>query len=146
MSAVMEPRISIVTLGVADLSRSAAFYRDGLGLPMINEESDGIAFFQLDAVRLALFPRAALAEDAAVADAGPQAFSGVTLAHNLRSKAEVDSFFAAIPSIGARIVKPPQDVFWGGYSGYFADPDGHLWEVAWNPHFEIAPRAEEAAA
>ena len=133
----MEPRISIVTLGVGDLPRAVAFYRDGLGLPMINDAGDGIAFFQLDGVRLALFPRAALAEDAAVADSGPQDFSGVTLAHNLRSKAEVDSFFAAVSGNGARIVKPPQDVFWGGYSGYFTDPDGHLWEVAWNPHFPI---------
>ena len=145
MSGIMEPRISIVTLGVADLPRAIAFYRDGLGLPMINDESDGIAFFQLQGVRLALFPRAALAEDAAVADSGPHAFSGVTLAYNLRSKAEVDAFFAAVASIGARIVKPPHDVFWGGYSGYFADPDGHLWEVAWNPHFHIpAPAAETA--
>ncbi len=136
----MEPRLSIVTLGVADLARAAAFYRDGLGLPMINEEGEGIAFFQLEGVRLALFPRAALAEDAQVEDSGPQPFAGVTLAHNLRSKADVDAFFADIPAIGARIVKKPQDVFWGGYSGYFADPDGHLWEVAWNPYFPIPER------
>ena len=136
-AAFMEQRISIVTLGVADLARAIAFYRDGLGLPMINDESDGIAFFQLDGVRLALFPRSELAADATVADAGPQSFSGVTLAYNQRSKAEVDSFFAAVAAIGASIVKPPHDVFWGGYSGYFADPDGHLWEVAWNPHFAI---------
>jgi hypothetical protein len=143
--AIMEPRLSIVTLGVADLPRAVAFYRDGLGLPMVNDEGDGIAFFQLDGVRLALFPRAELAADATVADSGPQTFSGITLAHNVRSKADVDAFFNAIAAIGARIVKPPHDVFWGGYSGYFADPDGHLWEVAWNPHFHIAPPPAVAA-
>jgi len=134
----MEPRISIVTLGVEDLGRSAAFYRDGLGLPLINDpEAQGVAFFELKGLRLALYPRAELAADAGVADPGPQPFSGITLAHNLRSRTEVDSFFAHVAAIGARIVKPPEDVFWGGYSGYFADPDGHLWEVAWNPYFEI---------
>ncbi len=137
----MEPRLTIVTLGVADLPRAVRFYRDGLGLPMTNQESDGIAFFELEGVRLALYPRAELAEDAQVEDPGPQPFAGFTLAHNLRSKADVDAFFADVAAIGARIVKPPQDVFWGGYSGYFADPDGHLWEVAWNPHLEIAEAA-----
>ena len=135
----MEPRLSIVTLGVADLPRAVAFYRDGLGLPAIGD-AEGIAFFQLDGVRLALYPRPALAEDAAVIDPGPSAFSGITLAHNLRSKAEVDAFFAELAEIGAHIVKRPRDVFWGGYSGYFADPDGYLWEVAWNPHFAIGER------
>lgn len=136
----MEPRISIVTLGVGDLGRATAFYRDGLGLPPINDaEAQGIAFFQLKGLRLALYPRAELAADAGVADPGPQPFSGITLAHNLRSKAEVDALFAHVAAIGARIVKRPRDVFWGGYSGYFADPDGHLWEVAWNPDFEIEP-------
>jgi hypothetical protein len=132
----MEARISIVTLGVGDLPRAIAFYRDGLGLPMINDGA-GIAFFQLEGVRLALYPRAALAEDATVEDAGPAAFSGITLAHNLGSKGEVDALLAHAASVGGRIVKPAQDVFWGGYSGYFADPDGHLWEVAWNPDFPL---------
>ncbi|HEX9932061.1 MAG TPA: VOC family protein [Allosphingosinicella sp.] len=138
----MEPRLSIVTLGVADLPRAIAFYRDGLGLPPANDaDGEGIAFFQLDGVRLALFPREELAKDAGLADPGPQPFSGITLAHNLRSKAEVDALFAHVASIGAGIVKRPEDVFWGGYSGYFSDPDGHLWEAAWNPHFEIAEPA-----
>jgi catechol 2,3-dioxygenase-like lactoylglutathione lyase family enzyme len=132
----MEPRLSIVTLGVADLARAVAFYRDGLGLAMAGD-GEGIAFFDLEGVRLALYPRAALAEDAIVIDPGPSAFSGVTLAHNLRSKADVDAFFAELTGIGAHIVKTPRDVFWGGYSGYFADPDGYLWEVAWNPHLAI---------
>jgi hypothetical protein len=146
----MEPRLSIVTLGVADLPRAIAFYRDGLGLAMTGD-GEGIAFFELDGVRLALYPRAALAEDAALIDPGPAPFSGITLAHNLRSKAEVDAFFADLAEIGARIVKPPRDVFWGGYSGYFADPDGYLWEVAWNPDFAIdapapAPATQEGEA
>ena len=127
---------SFATVGVADLPRAIAFYRDGLGLPMIND-GDGIAFFKMEGLRLALYSRAALAEDATVVDQGPQAFSGITLAHNLRSPAEVDALLAHVASIGGRIVKPPQKVFWGGYSGYFADPDGHLWEVAWNPDFKI---------
>jgi len=132
----MEPRLSIVTLGVSDLPRAIAFYRDGLGLPMIND-GEGIAFFQLEGVRLALYPRTALAEDAKLPDPGPQSFSGITLAHNLRSREEVDALLAHAAQVGGRIVKPAQDVFWGGYSGYFADPDGHLWEVAWNPYFEL---------
>jgi hypothetical protein len=132
----MEARISIVTLGVEDLARAIAFYRDGLALPMIND-GEGIAFFQLQGLRLGLYPRRELAEDAQVADPGPQPFSGITLAHNLRSPEEVDALLAHVAAIGGRIVKPAQKVFWGGYSGYFADPDGHLWEVAWNPDFVI---------
>ena len=143
---VMEPRITLVTLGVADLPRAIAFYRDGLGWSMTNDGKD-IAWFALKGgLQFALYPRSELAKDAGVADPGPQPFSGVTLSHNLRSKAEVDSFFAAVAKVGARIVKPPQDVFWGGYSGYFADPDGHLWEVAWNPHFAAGDAAEEPEA
>ena len=136
----MELRISIITLGVEQLSRAIAFYRDGLGLPMIND-GESIAFFQLKSVRLALFPRHELAQDATVIDDGPHSFSGITLAHNLRSKDEVDALLTHVTTIGGRVVKPAQDVFWGGYSGYFADPDGYLWEVAWNPDFEI--EAEE---
>ena len=130
----MEPRISIVTLGVEDLPRAVAFYRNGLGLPMIND-GEGIAFFQLQGLRLALYPRGALAEDATVADQPRGSFSGITLAHNLRSPAEVDALLAQAVAVGGTIWKQAQKVFWGGYSGYFADPDGHLWEVAWNPDF-----------
>jgi hypothetical protein len=132
----MEARISIVTLGVEDLPRAIAFYRDGLALPMIND-GEGIAFFQLQGLRLALYRRRELADDAQVADPGPQPFSGITLAHNLRSPGDVDALLAHAAAVGGRIVKPAQKVFWGGYSGYFADPDGHLWEVAWNPDFVI---------
>lgn len=135
----MEPRISIVTLGIEDLPRSIRFYRDGLRLPMIND-GEGIAFFQLLGLRLALYPCRALAEDATVADDASRSFSGITLAHNLRTPAEVDALMSHVATIGGAIIKPAQKVFWGGYSGYFADPDGHLWEVAWNPDFPIDPR------
>jgi hypothetical protein len=131
---MMEARISIVTLGVEDLPRAIAFYRDGLGLPMIND-GEGVAFFELRGLRLALYPRGELAADAGLEDGGPQPFPGVALAHNLASPTEVDALLAHAASVGGRIVKPGQEVFWGGYSGYFADPDGHLWEVAWNPDY-----------
>ncbi len=132
----MEPRISIITLGVSDLARSVRFYRDGLGLPLRGEGSDAIAFFETRGTWLALYPRDALADDAAVPPDG-SGFPGFTLAHNVRSREEVDALLNEAASHGAKIVKPAQDAFWGGYSGYFADPDGYLWEVAWNPHFWI---------
>lgn len=140
----MEPRISIITLGVSDLPRMVAFYRDGLGLPLFDENTESIAFFQNKGTWLALYPRAALAADVGLpAAASPAAgnggvgFSGVTLAHNVRSTAEVDELLAVAVAAGATLVKAAQDTFWGGYSGYFADPEGYLWEVAWNPHFWI---------
>ena len=132
----MEPRISIVTLGVTDLPRSVAFYRDGLGLVLFDENTESIAFFQNKGTWLALYPREALAADVGIPTEG-SGFSGVTLAHNLRSKEEVDDLLAVAVSAGATLVKPAQDTFWGGYSGYFSDPDGYLWEIAWNPHFWI---------
>lgn len=132
----MEPRISIITLGVSDLARSVAFYRDGLGLTLFDENTESIAFFQNKGTWLALYPREALAADVGIATEG-SGFSGVTLAHNLRSKEEVDDLLAVAVSAGATLVKPAQDTFWGGYSGYFSDPDGYLWEIAWNPHFWI---------
>ena len=131
----MEPRISIITLGVSDLARSIAFYRDGLGLPM-RENGDAIAFFETKGTWLALFPRQALAADAKVDEAG-SGFPSFTLAHNVRSKEEVDALLKHVDGLGATITKPAQDTDWGGYSGYFKDPDGFLWEVAWNPHFWI---------
>ena len=132
----MEPRISIVTLAVADLLRSVEFYRDGLGLPLADEKTESIAFFRNRGTWLALYPRQALADDVGIAPEG-SGFSGVTLAHNVRTQAEVDALLAAAVAAGATLVKPARDAFWGGYSGYFADPDGHLWEIAWNPHFWI---------
>jgi catechol 2,3-dioxygenase-like lactoylglutathione lyase family enzyme len=131
----MEPRISLITLGVTDLERSIRFYRDGLGLPM-RPDNEGVAFFETKGTWLGLFPRENLADDATVPADG-SGFPGFTLAHNLRSKEEVDAMFQHVATIGAKIVKPPHDTDWGGYSGYFADPDGFLWEVAWNPFFWI---------
>jgi catechol 2,3-dioxygenase-like lactoylglutathione lyase family enzyme len=131
----MEPRITLITLGVADLERSIAFYRDGLGLPQ-RDGPDGIAFFETSGTRLSLYPREALAEDAQVSAEG-SGFRGFTLAHNVRSPEDVDRTLREAVAAGATLVKPGQKVSWGGYSGYFQDPDGFLWEVAWNPHLPI---------
>lgn len=132
----MDPRITLVTLGVADLQESIRFYRDGLDLPMDDREADDpIAFFSLAGTRLALFPHESLAEDVTVSPEG-RGFRGITLAHNVESKAAVDAVLDEAAAAGADVVKPARDADWGGYSGYFADPDGHLWEVAWNPHWE----------
>ena len=132
----MEPRISIITLGVSDLPRSVRFYRDRLGLPLREGSGDAIAFFETGGTWLALYPRDALAADAKVPSAG-SGFPGFTLAHNVRTREEVDALLRQARVGGANIMKPARDTDWGGYSGYFADPDGYLWEVAWNPHFWI---------
>jgi catechol 2,3-dioxygenase-like lactoylglutathione lyase family enzyme len=129
----MKPKISLITLGARDLDRMIAFYRDGLGLPLHNySPGDDMVMFRLEGTWLGLFPRQALAEDATVPVEG-SGFAGVVLAHNAPSKAAVDQVFAEALAAGATAVKQPVDVFWGGYSGYFADPEGNLWEVAWNP-------------
>lgn len=134
----MEPRLSFITLGVADLDRATAFYRDILKLPPIPMPADaGVAFFEMGRTWLSLFPRGELAADAGV-PAGGSGFGGFTLAHNLRSAEAVDALFAELAAAGVRIVKPPHRTSWGGYSGYFSDPDGFLWELAWNPHFPHA--------
>lgn len=127
----MEPRISIVTLGVADLARSYAFYRDGLRFPTSKTPADGIVFFQTNGTCLALYPYDELAKDVGEAFVMPRSkFPGITLAHNVRTPAEVDQVLAVAQQAGGTIVKPAGDTFWGGYSGYFSDPDGYLWEVA----------------
>ncbi|MEZ5977691.1 MAG: VOC family protein [Planctomycetota bacterium] len=138
----MQPRISMITLGVRDLARSVEFYENGLGLPRM-ESPPSVAFFTLDGTWLGLYGRDALAEDAEVSPEG-SGFAGFSLAHNLSSEEAVDALFAQAVAAGARAVKQPQHVFWGGYSGYFADPDGHLWEVAHNPLFWIGPPEREA--
>jgi uncharacterized protein len=137
----IEPRLSIVTLGVADLVRARRFYEEGLGWKASSASQGNIVFFQLGGMALALYPREALAEDACV-DAKGSGFSGITLAYNVRAKAEVSAFLAVAEAAGGKILKPAQDVFWGGHSGYFADPDGHLWEVAWNPYSKLNERGE----
>ena len=131
----MEPRISIITLGVSDLEHSTKFYRDGLRLPL-RQENDNISFLQMPGTWLALFPLGSLAEDADVPAEG-SGFARFTLAHNVRTRDDVDQVLTEAAHAGASIVKQAQDTSWGGYSGYFADPDGFLWEVAWNPYFSI---------
>lgn len=135
----MDPRISIITLAVADLKTSIDFY-ESLGLsrhpPASSQEGESIAFFQMAGMVMALYPRDKLAEDAAIpAMAG--GFSGVTLAYNTRDREEADAICNLAIACGAELIKKPEPVFWGGYSGYFADPDGHLWEVAHNPFFPL---------
>ncbi|MGA9304603.1 MAG: VOC family protein [Candidatus Sulfotelmatobacter sp.] len=132
----MEQRISLITLGVTDLSRSREFY-ERLGWRRSMAKAEGIVFFQTGGMALALYPRPELAKDANITPEG-NGFSGVTLAYNARNHDEVDSVLKEAKAVGAKIVKPAQEAFWGGYSGYFSDPDGFLWEVAWNPHFPIA--------
>lgn len=129
----MEPRISFVTLGVADLERATAFYRDVLKLPQIGTPPS-VAMFGLGRTWLSLYPRVDLAADAGISAEG-SGFAGFTLAHNLRSPEEVDALLAEVVAGGAKLVKAAQVAEWGGYSGYFADLDGFLWEVAWNPSF-----------
>ena len=129
----MEQHINYITLGVADLTASRRFYRDVFGWRETEDGNEHIAFFQMgSALRLALFGREALAQDAQVSVQG-SGFPSFTLAHNVGSEAEVDALFAAR---NANIVKAPQKVFWGGYSGYIADPDGFLWEIAFNPFLQ----------
>lgn len=132
----MEQRISLVTLGVADLKRSREFY-ERLGWRRSMQEAEGIAFFQASGMGFALFPRDELAKDANIPGDG-HGFSGISLAYNARTREEVDSVLAEARAAGAKILKPAQEAVWGGYSGYFSDPDGFLWEVAWNPSFPIA--------
>jgi catechol 2,3-dioxygenase-like lactoylglutathione lyase family enzyme len=132
----MKAKIGLVTLGVRDLARSLVFYRDGLGWPThaFNPEAD-VVFFALEGTWLALYPRDKLAEDAQVPDG--QGFGGITLAHNEPSPERVDSVYTQAIAAGAKAIKPPCQAFWGGYSGYFADPDGHMWEIAFNPFMDL---------
>ena len=128
----MEPRISIITLGVADLERSLRFYRDGLGLPTTWSPDKGVIFFHTTGVCLALYPVHELAKDAMIDPLAHRgAWAGIALAHNVRVKEDVDRILAMAQAAGGKIQKPAQDAFWGGYSGYFTDLDGYLWEVAW---------------
>jgi catechol 2,3-dioxygenase-like lactoylglutathione lyase family enzyme len=136
----MQPRITVITLGVEGLEASLRFYRDGLGFAsegIVGQEFEhgAVAFIQLQpGLRLALWPRSSIAHDTGLA-LGPASSTEMTLGHNVSSKAEVDAVMALAATAGAVIVKSAHDTFWGGYSGYFKDPDGHVWEVVWNPQF-----------
>lgn len=136
----MKPRITLLTLGVNDLAAAVRFYRDGLGLRtegIVGEklEHGAVAFFDLQSgLRLALWPRKSIAHDTGLAQGAPSA-TEFTIGHNVASKAAVDAVMEQAEKAGAAIVKPAHDTFWGGYPGYFQDPDGHLWEVAWNPQW-----------
>jgi catechol 2,3-dioxygenase-like lactoylglutathione lyase family enzyme len=134
----MEPRITLITLGVEDLERSLAFYRDGLGWPtegIVGEEFENgaVVFFDLrNGMKLALSPRRSLAIEARVSGEGRDA-AGFEVAHNVRTREEVDKVIALARAAGAKVTNPPAERAWGGYSAHFQDPDGHLWEIAWNP-------------
>ena len=138
----MKPRITVITIGVDSLEKSVAFYRDGLGLPtqgIIGAEFEhgAVAFFDLQAgIRLAVWPRTSIAHDTGM-PAEPPSATEFTLGHNVASKEEVDTIMAQAEKAGARIVKPAHETFWGGYAGYFQDPDRHLWEIVWNPQLEV---------
>jgi uncharacterized protein len=135
----MESRVSLVTLGVSDLERAVAFYRDGLGWPKSNIGGDEVAFFKTGGVVIALFPRASFAADAGVDldDVEHGRLSRFSLAHNVAEEGQVDAVLAEAAEAGATIVKEAQGIFFGRH-GFFADPDGFLWEVAWNPSFPMA--------
>lgn len=138
----MKPRITLITLGVDDLERALEFYRDGLGLRtegIVGQEFEhgAVAFFDLQAgLKLAIWPRKSLSLDTGIAVDGPSP-ADFALGHNVSSKEEVDIVMAQAKSAGATIVKPAQNTFWGGYAGYFQDPDQHLWEVVWNPQLSV---------
>lgn len=131
----MEQRVSLITLGVADLERSREFY-ERLGWRRSMATAEGIVFFQAGGLALALFPRTELAKDAKIAPEG-YGFSGISLAYNTRKRDEVDAVLVEAQAAGAKLLKPAEEAPWGGYSGYFADPDGFPWEVAWNPSFAM---------
>jgi catechol 2,3-dioxygenase-like lactoylglutathione lyase family enzyme len=135
---MMKARITLITLGVDDLQRSVDFYRDGLGLPtngIVGTEFEygAVAFFDLQpGLKLAVWPRSSLAHDAGIAKSG-RSPTNLSIGHNLASRQEVDAVMEQAKKAGATIIKPARETFWGGYAGYFQDPDGHLWEPAWNP-------------
>ncbi|MBU4263110.1 MAG: VOC family protein [Proteobacteria bacterium] len=136
------PRLTVVTLGVADLSKATKFYADILGTPP-NTSYDGVTFIELPGTWISLYPLENLAKD--ISPDVPRTrngFSGITLAHNARSREDVIAIFERARAAGARVMKEPQETFWGGFSGYFADPDGYYWEVIWGPMFEFAENGE----
>jgi catechol 2,3-dioxygenase-like lactoylglutathione lyase family enzyme len=139
----LQQRISFITLGVSNLAQSRSFYEQGLGWkPSKRGSSAGVVFFQMGSgLVLALFPKAELAKDAGLPNDG-SGFSGVALAYNVHERHEVAEVLKTAEQAGGTVIKPAQDTFWGGHAGYFADPDGILWEVAWNPHFVLTPEGQ----
>lgn len=135
----MDQRLNVITLGVRDLAQARRFYRDGLGWQESRASQESVAFFNTGGVIVALWGRADLAADVPIVDEG-HGFGGTTLAQNVASRALVDAAMADARAAGATILKEPADTFWGGYSGYFADPEGYIWEVAWNPFFPMDER------
>lgn len=133
----MEPRINVITLGTNNIEQLRKFYEKGLGWKASSLSNEHFVAFQLGGMVLCLYPEKLLAEDAMTSLKNEQGFRGITLSHNVCSKDKVDSVLKQAIAAGAKLQKPAQDVFWGGYSGYFSDPDGHLWEVAWNPHWVL---------
>lgn len=133
----MDPRINIITLGVQEIARSRKFY-EAIGFKAAPVSNDHITLFQLQGIVLCLYPEPLLAEDALQGQV-KKGFRGITFAYSVANKSEVAEVLEEVKRAGATVVKPAQDVFWGGHSGYFADPDGHLWEVAWNPHWPLKP-------
>lgn len=135
----MEQRLTVITLGVSDLGRARTFYSGTLGWTPFTDNTD-VIFYDLGSCVLALYGHADLAADMTIPmpDAPLAAYHGFALAHNMRSIAEIDAFFERLTASGVKILKPPQPTSWGGYAGYFADPDGHAWEIAYNPHWSIA--------
>ncbi len=133
---MLEQRITLITLGVTNLERAIDFYENKLGWKRTGSSAEGIVFFQLNGFQLALYPTLKLAEDATVPAEGT-GFKGFSLAYNTRSEKEVDELVASLGKKGVSVVKPPHKVFWGGYSSYVADPDGNLWEIAYNPYLPL---------
>ena len=134
----MKNKISLITLGVSDFGKSLKFYRDGLGFETHNfKDGEDYVMFKMDGTWLSLYPKDKLAEDSTVSSEG-SGFIGVTLAHSVKTKEDVDSVIDLAIKVGAKLIKKPQNVSWGGYSGYFADPDGYLWEVAYNPFTDLS--------
>ncbi|WP_298417279.1 VOC family protein [uncultured Kordia sp.] len=142
----MQPRVTIIGLGVNNLQVSTAFYKEIFGWKLTKASNESISFFQLNGILLSLYPKDKLAEDAQIDPTG-SGFKAFSLAHNTRTKEEVDEIFTDLESKGVKIVKQPEEVFWGGYSGYIADPDENLWEIAFNPFLgldEVGNTIEEA--
>ena len=137
----MDQRLSVITLGVKDLVASLQFYKEVMGWTPASVSNENICFFQIGGLVLSLYPKALLAQDACVEGKG-QGFSGMTISHNVSTKQEVDVILRNVQQKGAMILKPAQEVFWGGYSGYFQDPDGYVFEVAWNPFWTLTRGGE----